>query len=165
MMTRVLLSVVMLTVIYALTLSSLDPWDLAMGAFIAVALLVLFRPVTLGQHAAHLPGLPGRLLAFLPFVGWVALDVVVSAWKVALVIVGIRTLRHAQIVAVPIQGRSHRGIAVTALVTTLAPGSYFIGVDWERQVMLFHFLDASDPDAIRRSMTYSYERYQSRVFP
>jgi multicomponent Na+:H+ antiporter subunit E len=66
---------------------------------------------------------------------------------------------------VPIQARSHRGIAVTALVTTLAPGSYFIGVDWERQVMLFHFLEAGDPDAIRRSMAHSYERYQSRVFP
>jgi multisubunit Na+/H+ antiporter MnhE subunit len=66
---------------------------------------------------------------------------------------------------VPIQGRSHRGIAVTALVTTLAPGSFFIGVDWERQVMLFHFLEAGDPDAIRNTMAHFYERYQSRVFP
>jgi multisubunit Na+/H+ antiporter MnhE subunit len=165
MMARLVLSAVMLTAVYALTLSSLDPWDLAIGAGIAVALLVLFRPVTVGHHAAHLPGLAGRLLAFFPFVAWVALDVVVSAWKVARVIVGIRTLRDAELVEVPIQGRSHRGIAVTALVTTLAPGSYFIGVDWERQVMLFHFLEARDPDAIRRSMAHSYERYQSRVFP
>jgi multisubunit Na+/H+ antiporter MnhE subunit len=164
-MTRLVLSVVMLTVVYALTLSSLNPWDLAIGAAIAVGLLILFRPVTVGHHAAHLPGVSGRLLAFLPFVAWVALDIVVSAWRVGLVIVGIRTLQHAQVVAVPIEGRSHRGIAVTALVTTLAPGSYFIGVDWQRQVMLFHFLEASDPDAIRRSLAYAYERYQSRVFP
>jgi multicomponent K+:H+ antiporter subunit E/multicomponent Na+:H+ antiporter subunit E len=66
---------------------------------------------------------------------------------------------------VPIQARSHRGIAVTALVTTLAPGSYFIGVDWDRQVMLFHFLEASDPEEIRRTMARSYERYQRAVFP
>ena len=164
-MTRLVLSVVMLTVVYALTLSSLNPWDLAIGAAIAVGLLILFRPVTVGHHAAHLPGVSRRLLAFLPFVAWVALDIVVSAWRVGLVIVGIRTLQHAQVVAVPIEGRSHRGIAVTALVTTLAPGSYFIGVDWQRQVMLFHFLDASDPEAIRRSLAYAYERYQSRVFP
>jgi multicomponent K+:H+ antiporter subunit E/multicomponent Na+:H+ antiporter subunit E len=68
-------------------------------------------------------------------------------------------------VAIPIQDRSHRGIAVTALVTTLAPGSYFIGVDWKRQSMLFHFLDASDPERIRRDLARSYERYQRRVFP
>ena len=155
-MTRLVLSVVMLTAIYALALGSIDPWDLAFGALTAIALLVVFRRVTIGQHAAHLPGLAKRIVAFFPFAAYVAVDVVVSAWHVGLVIVGLRTLRHAQVVAVPIQGRSHRGIAVTALVTTLAPGSYFIGVDWQREVMLFHFLEAGDPDAIRRSVAHAY---------
>jgi multisubunit Na+/H+ antiporter MnhE subunit len=93
------------------------------------------------------------------------LDVVVGTWRVALVILGLRPHTDAAIVAVPIEPRSHRGIAVTALITTLAPGSYFIGVDWDRQVMLFHFLEASDPEEIRRMMAHSYERYQRAVFP
>ena len=164
-MTRLSLSVAMLTAVYALTLKSLELWDLAIGAGISLALLLLFRPVTIGHHVAQLPGLPRRLVAFFPFVVRVALDVVVGAWSVALVILGIRPFQHAQVVAVPIQGRSHRGIAVTALVTTLAPGSYFIGVDWDRQVMLFHFLEARDPDVIRRTMAQFYSHYQSQVFP
>ena len=114
-MTRLVLSVVMLTLVYALALGSLDPWDLAIGAGIAVGLLILFRPVTVGHHATQLPGLPGRLLAFFPFVVWVALDIVVSAWRVGLVIVGIRTLHHAEVVAVPVSTR----FAPTGAASTL----------------------------------------------
>jgi multisubunit Na+/H+ antiporter MnhE subunit len=164
-MMRLVLSVIMLTAVYALTLSSANWWDLIVGAVIAVTLLFVFRPVTIGQHAVPLPGLPLRLVYFWPFLARVGVDVVVGAWHVALVILDVRTLQHARVVDVPIQGRSHRGIAVTALVTTLAPGSFFIGVDWERQVMLFHFLEADDPDVIRNTMAHFYERYQSRVFP
>jgi multisubunit Na+/H+ antiporter MnhE subunit len=164
-MTRLVLSVLMLTAVYALALSSLDPWDLVVGAVIAVTLLLLFRPVTIGHHAAQLPGLPLRLVYFWPFLARVGVDVVVGGWHVALVILGVRSRQYAQVVDVPIQGRSHRGIAVTALVTTLAPGSFFIGIEWERQVMLFHFLEAGDPDANRNTRAHFYERYQSRVFP
>ncbi|MDQ3810427.1 MAG: Na+/H+ antiporter subunit E [Chloroflexota bacterium] len=164
-MTRLVLSVAVLTLVYAFTLASFDPWDLGMGALVATALLLLFRPVTIGHRAAHLPGLPARVVAFLPFAARVAADVVVGTWHVALVIVGLRPLREADLVEVPVEERSHRGVAVTALVTTLAPGSYFVGVDWDRRVMLFHFLEGDDPDAIRRHMAELYERYQRRVFP
>jgi multicomponent Na+:H+ antiporter subunit E len=163
--TRFLLSVATLTTVYVLTLARFDAWDLATGALIATALLALFRKVTIGRRTAQVPGLSGRVAAFVPFAGRVLLDTVVGAWQVALVIVGLRPLRHANVVSVPIQERSHRGIAVTALVTTLSPGAYFIGVDWDRQLMLFHFLDASDPEQTRRSVAQFYERYQRRVFP
>jgi hypothetical protein len=53
-MTRLVISVVMLTIVYALALASLDPWDLAIGAMVAIALLLPFRPVTIGRHSAHL---------------------------------------------------------------------------------------------------------------
>jgi multisubunit Na+/H+ antiporter MnhE subunit len=162
---RLILSVIALTVVYALTLSSFEPLDLAVGALQAIVLLALFRPATIGHHAAQLPGLPTRLVAFIPFALHVFLDVAVGTWRVALVILGVRPHTHAAIVDVPIQARSHRGIAVTALVTTLAPGSYFISVDWQRQVMVFHFLEASDAEEIRRTMARSYERYQRAVFP
>jgi multisubunit Na+/H+ antiporter MnhE subunit len=162
---RLILSVIVLTVVYALALASFEPLDLAVGALLAIVLLALFRPVTIGHHAVPLPGLLGRVVAFIPFALHVVLDVAVGTWRVALISVGLRPHTAAAVVDVPIRARSHRGIAVTALVTTLAPGSYFIGVDWSRQVMLFHFLEASDPEAIRRAMAHAYERYQRAVFP
>ena len=54
-------------------------------------------------------------------------------------------------------------MAVTALLTTLSR-LLFIDVDWDRDEMLFHFLDASDPPAIRASLARLYDRYQRHVF-
>jgi multisubunit Na+/H+ antiporter MnhE subunit len=40
-----------------------------------------------------------------------------------------------------------------------------VEVDRERQVMLFHFIDVADPDAVRDQLDRFYRRYQRRVFP
>lgn len=164
-MSRLVLSVALLALVYVLTLASLDPWDLATGAFIAAVLLVLFRQVTVSRRPLRRPGLSARLVAFVPFAARVAVDVIRGTWAVALVMAHLRPLRHPGIVAIPIANRSHRGIVVTALVTTISPGSYFLDVDWENDQMVFHFLDASDPDAIRAEMARFYHRYQRHVFP
>jgi multisubunit Na+/H+ antiporter MnhE subunit len=162
---RLVLSVVFLTIIYALTLASLDPWDVLIGAVLSASLLATFRRVTIGQHPAPLPHLAARILAFVPFAARLVYDITIGTWQVALVMVHLRPLGQGGVVRIPIEDRSHRGVAVTALVTTISPGSYFIDVDWERQEMIFHFLDASDPAAIRRQLSQFYERYQRQVFP
>lgn len=164
-MSRLVLSVVGLTAIYALTLASADPWDLLAGALLAGALLELLQRVVIGRRPAPLPGLPARLAAFFPFALGILRDMLVGTWLVALTVLWLRPLRCPGIVGVPIEGRSHRGVAVTALVVSLSPGSYFIGVDWERDLMYFHFLDASDPETIRRDLARFYQRYQRHVFP
>jgi multisubunit Na+/H+ antiporter MnhE subunit len=162
---RLALSLVLLTLVYALTLGSLDPWDLLVGALIAASLLAFFQTTVIGRRPAPLPDLPSRLLAFVPFAVRIVRDIGVGTWQVALVMLHLRPLRHPGLVTVPIGDRSHRGVAVTALVTTISPGSFFIDADWERGEMLFHFLDASDPDAIRRDLAHVYQRYQRHVFP
>jgi multisubunit Na+/H+ antiporter MnhE subunit len=163
--TRIALSLVLLTLVYVLTLASFDPWDIGLGALIAAGLLGSFHRVLVGRRPAPLSNLPTRLIAFVPFAGRVLWEMLAGTWAVATVVLGLRPLRHSGIVAIPIEGRSHHGIAVTALVTTMSPGSYFIGVDSEQDAMLFHFLDASDPDAIRRDLARFYRRYQRHVFP
>jgi multisubunit Na+/H+ antiporter MnhE subunit len=68
-------------------------------------------------------------------------------------------------VLVPIGERSELGVAVTGLLIGLSPGSLLLDVDPERQAMLFHVIDASDPDAVRAQLDRFYQRYQRRVFP
>jgi multisubunit Na+/H+ antiporter MnhE subunit len=162
---RLVLSVLLLALIYVLTLASLAPWDVLGGVLIAAMLLALFRKVTVGHRPAPLPDLPARLVAFIPFAARVVVEVVRGTWNVALVMIHLRPLGRPGIVAIPIEERSHRGIAVTALVTTISPGSYFLGVDWEHEWMMFHFLDASDPETIRAELARFYHRYQRHVFP
>jgi multisubunit Na+/H+ antiporter MnhE subunit len=154
-----------LAVVYALTLASTDPVDLAMGATIGAILVgVLGRRLRLGP-GGDLPSVARRALWFPVFVAAVVADVAQGTWDVALRVVHLRSLRHPGVVRVPIGRRSERGTAVSAHATTLSPGTVLIDVDWERRDMVVHVIDASDPDAVRARLQRFYDRYQRNVFP
>ncbi len=154
-----------LTLLYTLTLASFELWDILFGLLFSGVLLLTFRQFVFEGHAAAGGSLPRRIVASVPFAARVLLDVAVGIWQVALVIVRIRPLCSPGIVAVPIGDRTPTGVAISALVTTLSPGSYLVDVDWERRVMLFHVLNAHDSDAMREKLQNMYERYQRHVFP
>jgi multicomponent Na+:H+ antiporter subunit E len=95
----------------------------------------------------------------------VAAEIVRGTWDVALRVLHLRPVEHPGIVLVPIGERTEVGVAVTGLLVGLSPGSLLLDVDTERQVMLFHVIDAGDPDAVRTQLDRFYQRYQRRVFP
>jgi multicomponent Na+:H+ antiporter subunit E len=163
-MTRVLW-LLPLTLMYALALASFAPWDIAAGLIFSAALLLLFRQFVFEGRPAPPRSLPRRVAAAVPFAARVLMDMAAGTWQVALVILRLRPLRSPGIVAVPIGDCTPTGVAVMALVTTLSPGSYLVEIDWERRVMLYHVLDARDPDAVRAAFQHMYERYQRHVFP
>lgn len=155
----------LLTLIYALALESFKLWDLAIGALIAAALLAATWRQLFAEHQDVPGGVLRRAVAFVPFALAVLRDIVVGTWQVALVSLRLRPLPQVGIVAVPIGERTPLGVAVSGLVTTLSPGSVLVEVDEERGVMLYHVLDASDPEAVRAQQRAFYERYQRHVFP
>ncbi len=106
-----------------------------------------------------------RVVAFFPFALAVFWEIVAGTWEVALVTLHLRPLRNPGIVEVPIGERTPSGVAAWAVVTGLPPGSFFVDVDRERDVVLIHLIDASDPDAFRRHQEEFYRRYQRKVFP
>ncbi|MBW3652643.1 MAG: Na+/H+ antiporter subunit E [Actinobacteria bacterium] len=164
-MTRLLASGVGLGLLYVLTLGSGDPVDLVTGVLLGLVLAALLRrrmrPAPDGR-----PGSPvARMLWFWVFAGAVIADVAQGTWDVALRVMHLRPVEHPGLVRIPIGQRSERGIAVSALATTLSPGSVLVDIDRERGDLLLHVIDASDPDAVRRRLQRFYERYQRRVFP
>jgi multisubunit Na+/H+ antiporter MnhE subunit len=168
-MSRYLIAVVLLVLVYALTLASFHPADLLTGLIIAVVVLQVFRPLLENQRLTR-GGQPAphplrRLIAFVPFVIVVFREIIVGTWRVALVVLHVRPLNAPGIVAVPIGNRTPIGIAIFGLTTTLAPGTVLLHIDWRKQVMLVHVLDASDPDAVRAEQEHFYERWQRPVFP
>ncbi|MDQ3856309.1 MAG: Na+/H+ antiporter subunit E [Chloroflexota bacterium] len=163
---RWLLSIACLTLVYAFVLVSFHPWDLLVGALLSAAVLWTFRAFLFGGDAARARGgLLRRMLAFVPFCLAVARDVAIDGLHVALIVLHLHPLEHPGIVAIPIGERTPTGIAVSSLVTGLTPGSFLVDVDYDRGVMLFHMLDATDPDSIRARLQRFYERYQRHVFP
>jgi multisubunit Na+/H+ antiporter MnhE subunit len=163
--TRLLVSTGLLTAVYALAVASTDPWDLAAGACLALALTAAARRLLFAGPARPLRALPGSLWALLVLAGIVARDIVTGTWRVALVVLHLRPLASPGIVAVPLGERTRRGTAVSGLLLSIAPGEYLVDVDWEGRRMLVHVIDAGDPDAIRERMQRNYERYQRKVFP
>ncbi|MGH3087492.1 MAG: Na+/H+ antiporter subunit E [Rubrobacteraceae bacterium] len=164
-MIRVLFSIAFLTSIYAFVLASFHPWDLVTGAVFSGVLLFVFRDFVFGGMPKPSPGFFGKVAALPLFLAASVWDIVKGTWGVALVALHLRPLERPGIVAVPIGERTPVGLAVSAIETTLSPGTYLVDVDLERGVWLIHALDATDPEAVRRDRQEFYERYQRRVFP
>ena len=164
-MTRLVLTTLGLMVVYALTLVSRDPVDLLMGAVLGASLSVyLARRLRLAP-AGSAGSVARRIARFPAFAGAVLIDVIVGTWDVALRTVHLREVECPGVVRVPIGERTERGVAVSALATTLSPGSVLLDIDWDHGDMLLHVIDASDPDAVRARLQRFYERYQRPVFP
>jgi multisubunit Na+/H+ antiporter MnhE subunit len=167
-MIRAAFIVLLLTVVFCLTLASYDPWDMLIGAVLGSIVLAVFHdavPGIQGKPESELPSLPTRIIHFIPFAGITIWEILIGSVRVAAIVVGVRKLDHPGIVAVPIGNRSKFGVVVTGITTSLAPGSVLLDVDWDRNLMLVHVIDASDPDQIRADMQNLYNRYQRKVFP
>jgi len=164
-MTGFLLRVAGLTSIYLLVLASRDWRDALLGAALSAAMLLVTRTFRRSGRPATGPAPAGRALWFVPFALAALADIVKGSLEVAACIAGLRTVRHAGIVRVPYGGRSPRGVAVSGVVLTLAPGSVLVDLDDERREMIVHAIDASDPQAVIDGIQGFYERWQRRVFP
>jgi hypothetical protein len=99
--TRYVVVVAVLTFLYALALASFHPWDLAIGAVLAAALLFAVRRTarqtgdsvarpSSSEPMASRPNLLGRVRAFFPFAVAVGRGALTGAWRVFLATVGLR---------------------------------------------------------------------------
>jgi len=154
-----------LALVFVLTLASTDPVDLALGGVIGMVAVALLGNRLRLEPGGELPAFPGRAVWFPVFAGAVFVDVAKGTWEVAVRVLRLSRLDRPGIVRIPIGERSERGVAVSALATTLSPGSLLVDVDWHRGDILLHVIDASDPDGLRRDHQHFYDRYQRRVFP
>jgi multisubunit Na+/H+ antiporter MnhE subunit len=162
---RALLPTLFLALVYVLVLASLDPVDALVGVAVGAGVLAGAGRLAFERPPQPLGHLPRRLLAAIPLALALLREITVGTWEVALVVLRLRPLAAPGIVAVPIGERTELGLAVTGLLTTLAPGTFLVDVDRDRGVYLLHVLDASDPDAVRAHEQRFYERYQRAVFP
>ncbi|HET7094886.1 MAG TPA: Na+/H+ antiporter subunit E [Thermomicrobiales bacterium] len=164
-MSRIVVSTVLLTGVYLLTLASREPWDVAIGAAVALALVLAASRFVFERPLAPIVRFWPRLAAFPAFAIAVLIDVARSTGEVAAISIGLRPLRAPGVIDVPMGERTPLGVVVTALVVTLSPGSVLLDLDWDGRVMRFHAIDAADPEAFRIAQANMYRRYQRFVFP
>lgn len=68
-------------------------------------------------------------------------------------------------VRVPFSGLSRVGAALLGGLITLTPGTTTLDVDYEREELLLHLLDASDPAQAARDIHQSFEAPLRKLFP
>jgi multisubunit Na+/H+ antiporter MnhE subunit len=158
-MSRIIVQALALMGIYLLVLTSTDPGDAVIGLALGVGLSVALRPRLAGRSPAT-PRLSG-LVALGPVLFSTAVEMVVGSWRTVRFCLG--RGGHPGFVEIPRQGRSRHSVALWGVLTGESPDEVPVDVDEERDVLIVHLVDASDPDAVRERHRRAYERAQRKV--
>jgi multisubunit Na+/H+ antiporter MnhE subunit len=158
-MSRIVIQAVGLMAIYLLVMTSAKPADAAAGLLLGLVLAVALRPRLPGRRPAT-PGLAG-LLALGPVLGRTVAEMVVGSWRTARFC--LRGDGQPGFVELPRGERSRHAVALWGVLTGEAPDEVPVDVDVERDVLIVHLVDASDPGAVRERHRRAYERGQRKV--
>lgn len=158
-MSRIAIQALALMVVYLLVLTSVKPADALTGFALGAGLAMALRP----RLAGRTPATPrvGGLLAFVPvFVGTVG-EMVRGSWLTARFCLG--RGGSPGFVEIPRDGRSRHGVALWGVLTGEAPDEVPVDVDEQRDMLIVHLVDASDPEAVRRRHRRAWETRQRKV--
>jgi multisubunit Na+/H+ antiporter MnhE subunit len=144
----------MLTVIYLLVLTSLAPGDLLVGAVLGLAVALAVRPPA-SAASSDRPG--GRWRAAPLMALQTARDMIVGTWDTARFCLGFAAAPG--LVEIPRGTRDPEDVAIWGVLTGEAPDEVVVHVD-DRDVLVTHVLDASDPDAVRARHRRNDERWR-----
>ena len=91
-------------------------------------------------------------------------ELVLSAWKVAVLVLSPRMDVKPGIFAYPLRIDRDFEITILANLITLTPGTLSVDVSHDRRILYIHAMDASDPDATRRDIAEGFERKIMEAF-
>lgn len=160
-MIGVLLRAAGLAAIYLLVMTSLDPGDILVGSALGLAVAIALRPRGLHHPPPDRPSPIEWVGAFAGMVVETAREMVIGSWRVVRFCLG--GSATPGFVEIPRGGRSRHSVALWGVLTGEAPDEVPVDVDEERDVLIVHLVDATDPDAVRARHQRAYERWQRRV--
>ena len=91
-------------------------------------------------------------------------ELVLSAWKVAVLVLSPRMDVKPGIFAYPLRVDRDFEITILANLITLTPGTLSVDVSDDRRTLFIHAMDASDPDTTRREIADGFERKIMEAF-
>jgi len=152
--------IVVLTAIYLMVLTSIDPADILVGVLLATALVLAGRNVGIIRTRSQTP-LPRRLAGVPALIGGTLIDLVTGArWLIR------REVAKSDLVEVPIPPHGGpQSAAAWGVRVGFVPDTVVVEIDEEKGRMLLHVIDATDPYAVVAEQLDTYRRRQRRVFP
>jgi multisubunit Na+/H+ antiporter MnhE subunit len=155
----VIIQALVLMGIYLLVMTSAKPADAVTGLLLGLVLAVALRPRLPGRRPAT-PS-PAGLLALVLVLAQTAAEMARGSWRTARFC--LRGVGQPGFVEIPRGDRSRHAVALWGVLTGEAPDEVPVDVDVERDVLIVHLVDASDPDAIRERHRRAYEGGQRKV--
>ncbi|MBC7392357.1 MAG: Na+/H+ antiporter subunit E [Variovorax sp.] len=148
-----------LFIVWLLLNQSMDSSTLLLAAILAIAVPLLTRSLRPATVRMQRPGVA------LMLVGRVMVDLSVSAWTVARMLLTRRTADiHSAFVKVPLQMRDPNGLAVLAMILCLTPGTAWAELSFDSSVLLIHVFDVDDEAAFIAQVQQRYERPLMEIF-
>lgn len=149
---RIFLLNLLLALLWAAVVGSVDPAHLAVGFVVGYLVLWLVRPV-LGPTRYF-----RKLLDALRFVGFFLVELVLANLRVAWDVLTPKAYRRPGVVAVPLERANDTEITVLANLVTLTPGSLSLDVSEDRGCLYVHAMFVDDPAKLRAEIKDGFER-------
>lgn len=137
-------------------------WAAVIGEFsllnIAVGFLIGFGILAVGGSVIGTSGYLRRVIRLLEFVGFFAVQLVLSSVRVAADIVTPTHRGRPAIVAVPLEAKTDGEITLLANLISLTPGSLCLDVSEDRRTLYVHVMFLDDVEECRREIKEGFER-------
>jgi multicomponent Na+:H+ antiporter subunit E len=134
----------LVAVIWLLLSQEPGPVDFVFGFIVGFIMLALFRPVLRSEAYVR------RSLAFIRFLAVFLREFVIANLKVAYtVLFRSRASLHPNFVTYDTSGLRPHEILILSYCITLTPGTTTVDIAEDFKVLIFHALDADNPDQIR----------------
>ena len=102
-----------------------------------------------------------RILFFIFFYVWA---VVLSTFKIAVLVLNPRRSIRPQFVEVPLDVKGEMGPFLVACLISMTPGTLSVAFNRERRTLLVHVIDTNDPAESIREMKTSFEKPLIQLF-
>jgi multicomponent Na+:H+ antiporter subunit E len=149
---RVLSLNLLLALLWAAVVGSVDTAQLAVGFVVGYGVLWLAGPV-LGPTRYF-----GKLLSTVGFLVFFVYELVLANLRVAWDVLTPRARRRPGVIAVSLEQASDTEITVLANLVTLTPGSLSLDVAPDRSRLFVHAMFVDDPDALKTEIKHGFER-------
>jgi len=150
-MTGFLLNLV-LAIVWALLMGSIDLPNLIVGFLLGYVVLWLVQPV-MGKtsYFRHVP-------QAVRFLGYFFKELAIANLVVARDVLSPRPRRRPGVVAVPLDARTDAEITFLAMVVILTPGTLVLDVSEDRKTLYVHTMFLDSPEQTRKEVKDGFER-------
>ncbi|WP_173931113.1 Na+/H+ antiporter subunit E [Chelativorans sp. Marseille-P2723] len=149
---------ILLALTWALVTASFTVPNLLLGFLLGAGALYLIR----GQVGS--PGYFSRGKKIVALTLLFLYELVMSAVRVAIVVLSPRMQIKPGIFAYPLKVERDFEITLLANMITLTPGTLSVDVSEDRKMLYVHALDCSDPDQLRQDIAEGFERRIMEAF-